>query len=136
MKYFIVILFILSSCSSNEFSNKIKNVETNKTYTMFEVDKMPMFPGGNDSIIYFINSHNKELNEVYQIDFSGYVYFSFVIDKEGNLKYFELLGTDPMGVFSKNFGIIFNKMPKWKPGEINGVKVNTLICYPYLFVLK
>jgi len=137
MKYIIILFLIFSSCSRSSTVSKDTNyVDTNKLYTMFEVNRMPMFPGGNDSIISYINSHHKELNEIYKISYDGSICLSFIIDKYGTLKNFEVKGTDPFGLFSKHFGIIFTNMPKWEPGRINDNKVNTIFCYPYLFKMK
>ncbi|GAL76549.1 energy transducer TonB [Nonlabens ulvanivorans] len=79
-------------------------------------NSQPQFPGGNNNIMRFIQKYfdYPDISGV-----SGVIIAEITIDKEGNVinpKIIQSLHPE----FDKAYLDVFNKMPKWSPGTING----------------
>ncbi len=96
------------------------------------VEHLPEFPGGNDSIPYFIARNVEYPQEAIEKNIQGRVIVRFVVDSMGNV-------TDPEIVRSVNPLLdsaaiaVVDDMPLWKPGEDNGKKVNVFFTLPITF---
>jgi hypothetical protein len=79
------------------------------------VERLPVFPGGNDKFQVFIDKLSKDMSPYLEEgQTKAYVMVEFVIDKEGKVVYANVIkgGNDEV-----NDRIIeaFEKMPKWTP---------------------
>lgn len=82
----------------------------------------PSFPGGPASLKNFISEKVKAINP----KLSGTIYFRVIIGEDGQLTNPQLVkNTSSCANCEKEAIKIFNAMPKWTPGELNGKKVKT-----------
>lgn len=95
-------------------------------------EKYPEFPGGEDSLYAFLNKNIK-----YPEGFcgSGTVVIKFVVEKDGSVTKATIL-RDIGGGCGEEMLRVVNLMPKWIPGEVEGVRIRTEFALPYRFELK
>jgi periplasmic protein TonB len=117
------------------FSNTAKSqdtIETDSVYTT--VDVQPEFPGGYKALGKYVDGRkNHEYpEEARKNKIEGKVAVQFIINEDGACSDFEVIkgigyGCDEAAVEA------FKKMPKWKPGLVNGkpVKVRSQMSYNY-----
>lgn len=92
------------------------------------VDLMPEYYGGIDSLQAYIQEHLKYPNE----EVFGTTYVQFTVTKIGTLKDFKILRS--LGeAYDKEVINLLSNMPLWKPGELDGEKVNVLFTLPIKF---
>lgn len=104
--------------------------EKEATYTW--VEKMPEF---NDSGISFEEYIKKNLhypNTAKEDNLQGNVYVKFIINKEGKVQDVEIDSGIREDLDNATLEVIKN-MPKWKPGEQDGEKVNVIYRLPIAF---
>ena len=81
------ILLILASCLTGQLAgddtDALRNDE--KVYELFEIDKVPEFPGGNPAMLNFLAANIKYPEEAQQKKLEGVVAVTFVIDKDGSV---------------------------------------------------
>jgi TonB family protein len=107
--------------------------ETNEVFTA--VEKMPEFPGGQDSLRRFIAKSVEYPVEAAKKGIQGKVYVTFVVGKDGVVKNAKIIrGVSPM--LDKEALRVINSLPNWVPGEQRGVKVNVAFTLPISFVLQ
>ena len=94
------------------------------------LEKMPEFPGGQDSLVKFI-----EENFTYPLNYSTggnaikKVYVNFIIDEEGKIKSPTILKGVNAAVDKEALRVV-NMMPKWKPGTNGGIPVSVKFDLP------
>jgi len=92
----------------------------------------PEFPGGNDSLHRYIAHHIVYPQEAIDSNIQGKVIVRFVVDTEGVVTDAEIVrGIHPQ-LDTAAIQVVEN-MPKWKPGEDNGRKVNVYFAIPITF---
>lgn len=69
------------------------------------------------------------------MEYEGIVCYCISFDQNGSIQSFFIPGETESFLFHSLFDELFKKIPKWEPGEINGVKVKTLVCMPFIFKL-
>jgi protein TonB len=107
------------------------NVATDSVYTT--VDIQPEFPGGRKALGKYVDGKNHRYPEEAQKNrIEGKVVIQFIINEDGTPSDFEVIegigyGCDEAALEA------FKKMPKWKPGLVDGVpvKVRTRMGYMY-----
>jgi protein TonB len=107
------------------------NVKADSVYTT--VDVQPEFPGGYKALGKYVDGKNhKYPQEARKNNIEGKVVVQFIINEDGTCSDFEVIagigyGCDEAAVEA------FKKMPKWKPGLVNGkpVKVRAQMGYNY-----
>lgn len=115
--------------NGNWKNNEINwNVEANSidlNHVFTKVDEKPVYPGGLQKMYSFIGN-NIRLPDDY---INGKVYTRFVIDKEGNVKDIQVTRGIRKDV---DDAVIrgLQKLPKFTPGKVNGVAVNTTYDLP------
>ncbi len=101
----------------------------------FVVEKMPQFPGGEDSLRTYISKSLKYPVAAQDSGIQGRVYVSFVIGKDGKVKDAEIArGVTPL-LDDEAIRVIEN-MPAWKPGMQRGFPVAVKFTVPINFVLN
>lgn len=98
------------------------------------LDEIPTFPGGESALKKYIDNNIKYPEFAAENGIQGIVYVSFIIDKNGKV-------TDPeisRGVvpsLDKEALRVVNTLPRFKPGEKNGKKVDVNYTVPVVFKL-
>lgn len=97
-------------------------------------DELAEFPGSfskflNDSLVY------PEISR--QFDEEGVIYVSFVVERDGKLKNFNILkGSHKSSDLRGEALRVIKQSPKWKPATKNGEKVRSVIKVPIRFSLS
>jgi periplasmic protein TonB len=95
-----------------------------------QADSMSQFPGGNDSILIFIQNNLKWPNA--ETDFEGTVYISFIVETNGSLSNRKILrGIEDLA--DQEALKVIDKMPKWNPGKCKGKAVPVRFIVPIRF---
>jgi len=105
--------------------------KTDSVYTT--VDVQPEFPGGMKALGKFVDGKNHNYPaEARKNNVEGKVVVKFIIHEDGTCSDFQVIkgigyGCDEAAVEA------FKKMPKWKPGQVNGkpVKMWAQMAYQY-----
>lgn len=130
-------MFFLSNilyCQSlNSAVNGTNEIDTNKLYPAYWLDIEPQFPGGKDSLINFIHQNVKLTKN--QMEYEGIICVCITFDRDGLIRSYYVPGEAESFLFHPLFEELFNKFPKWEPGVINGIKVKTMICLPFIIQL-
>jgi TonB family protein len=118
--------FALTPPSGDDFpGNYETGVAEAPDCEIFKVaDVMPEFPGGNDSLqLYLKRSIRYPLREKDE-KIEGTVYIRFTVLQDGSINYIEVEKDVPSGPgLTKEAIRVIQRMPKWKPGKINGKPV-------------
>ena len=128
---FVALSFLVLTQTPSIFSQtcKIKTATLNNgepVYTeVFEydyVDEKPIFPGGSNSLINFINSTREYPVEAYEMGIQGRVTCSFIVNEDGKISHIKVLRGVESSLNSEALRII-SLMPDWDPGKINEMRV-------------
>jgi len=141
-KYILVLLIMLFSQNlfcQNKLNgelnkNNSKTIDTNYVYASNDLDVEPQYPGGNDSLRSFIMHGN--IQPLWGADYEGTVNITFIVDRDGSVKDIKVIGEPEATLFSDCVKNVFGKMPKWKAGSMNGMKVKSRVCLPYVYRLR
>jgi cytochrome b involved in lipid metabolism len=111
----------------------------NKDTVFLVADSLPKFPGGNDSLFYFIRKNvnftniKDSLQKGDENHSRGRVLIEFYVAKDGSLKNIHVeRGFSPDADMEALR--VFNMMPKWKPAIIYGRQVCLQMVFPIIFV--
>jgi hypothetical protein len=110
--------------NEKENKRKLKNNDEveNQIYTFEELDKLPEFAGGINNFESLITKNfqtPKVENEI-----KGKVITEFTIYKDGGIGNFKIIQDVGFGCGEELIKVI-KKLPRWKPGEKNGMIVNS-----------
>ena len=95
----------------------------------------PEFPGGNEACIAFLARNIKYPPICIEEEVSGRVYVRFVVGKDGSIGQIHVLRS-PNPYLSAEAMRVVGRMPKWKPGTVDGKPVRVLFSLPVLFRLR
>ena len=116
----IGLMFLLFGCKQydKKINQDIKTdtVQKKEPEKFIELEKMPLYPGGEFEMLKFIE---KNLNKSIVSDSTltkGSVAITFSVDTTGKISDFIILRTYNQNV-DKEFLRVLKLMPKWKPGE-------------------
>jgi protein TonB len=93
-------------------------------------ETMPEFPGGTQALVYFIKENIEFPTPGKCIE--GKVFVMFVVEEDGSiseLKVAKGLG----GAYDKSALEVFEKMPNWNPGTLNGHPTRIKMAFPITF---
>lgn len=99
------------------------------------LDILPSFPGGDEAMMEYLQSNIKYPNQAREDGKEGKVVVSFVVDKDGSLTLVKLINGNGYGMDEEAMRVI-KKMPKWKPGTMNGHPVKVEFYLPLVFELN
>jgi len=98
------------------------------------LDKMPTFPGGESALKKYIDKSIDYPEFAAENGIQGIVYISFIIDKNGKVTAPEInRGVVPS--LDKEALRVINTLPRFKPGEKDGKKVDVNYTVPVVFKL-
>ena len=128
------LLFILMLCFSALATAGAQQTEKpcDKVYDIVEV--MPQFPGGQGELMKFLRNNVKYPAEAQKKKIEGRVIVTFVVNQKGRI-------TNPTVERSAHPLLdaealrVIKRMPKWKPGRMNGEPVNVKYRLPITFKL-
>lgn len=131
---FILVLFACSQPDQNIIEKSGAN-EISLAGEVYEnVEVMPEYPGGMDSLIAFLGSNISYPDEAKKQGIEGKVFVDFVIDKEGSVR--EVSAKNKIGYGCDEEAVrVISLMPEWKPGYKDGKAVNVSYTIPISFKL-
>lgn len=104
---------------------------------LFDVHKMPSFPGGEAEMLKWIYAHIRYPDMAREGGVQGTVVLQFVVGKDGRLTDIGVLKTPAGGnVLGKEAVRVVQAMPAWSPGEANGHPVKVRYTLPIRFALQ
>ena len=102
---------------NNPSESKVKTVS--RILEFDEVDQKPVFPGGNDKILSFINENRQYPREAYEKGIQGRVTCAFIVNTDGSVSDVSLLRR-ANEMLNQEAIRIFQSMPRWSPGRHEG----------------
>ena len=98
--------------------------EEEEIYSMADLDTQPEFAGGENAVIQYLKS-NLSLESTGKESLSGSITLEFVVEEDGGIS--DVVVKNSTNTSLNNEIIrIFNQMPQWKPGILDGVAVRSL----------
>lgn len=105
-----------------------------KIYELFDLQKVPSFPGGDISMKKFINENLQYPPLAERNNIQGIVAVNFVVRNNGEIGNIEVVKEIGGGCGIETVRLV-RSMPKWIPGEMNGKPVNSRFTLPVYFRL-
>ena len=100
-------------------------------------ETMPEFPGGQDALSNYINDHLQYTQQAIDNNTDGTIRITFVVDENGKVVSPKVISPKKLGNGLDEEALrVFNTMPSWKPGKVNGKKVRTRLEVPITFQLE
>ena len=107
----------------------------------------PEFPGGIDSLFYFLNRNIRYPEEAIKRKIEGKIYTRFIVEKDGSITNAEIIrdivyGNEEADSLAARLGCgaevirVINMMPKWKPASTCGTSVRYQFILPVMFSLS
>lgn len=109
--------------------------DTEKIYELFDISKIPVFPGGDPAMMQYISDNLKYPVLARENGIQGTVVITFVVDKDGSVTNTNIL-RDIGGGCGKEALRVVQAMPKWTPGQANGQPVKVRYTLPVRFKLE
>lgn len=110
-------------------------VDSVNTSPVIHAEQMPVFPGGDAAMISYLSKNMVYPHKAREINRSGTVYISFVIDRSGNVINTELIRGIGEGCDEEAMRVVRN-MPRWSPGLQNKQPVMVKLVLPVKFSLR
>ncbi len=96
------------------------------------VSEKPAFPGGDKSLVDFINAHRTYPAEAYRKGIEGRVVCSFVVNADGAVSNLKIVkGVEPS--LNDEALRVLSLMPHWTPGRLEGRTVPVRVIWPIPF---
>lgn len=102
---------------------------------IFFSEKMPIFPGGHDSLLSFISRNTIYPPNALEKGLQGRVVCQFIIKTDGSLSDITIIKSVEKSLDNEAKRII-SIMPKWEPGEQNNKAVPVKYTLPIIFSIK
>lgn len=121
--FLLVFMLIVPTVSAQQTEEKVYD----------EVEKMPQFPGGMDQLLKFLRI--PLAREAFGCGVQSRVIIQFIIEKDGTVTHPKVVrSVDPY--LDKAALKLFDRMPRWTPGEQGGEKVRVSMAAPVRAVYK
>lgn len=111
---------------------KFEEINTDKVYEVFDIQKMPQFPGGEVALQNYLKTNLKYPEEAKKALIQGTVVLDFVVEKNGSISTIRVM-KDPGGGLGAEAIRLIKAMPTWQPGELGGVPVKARFTLPIRF---
>ena len=116
-----------------DYTDVILNQKFVPNHIFDVVEQMPVFPGGNDSLLSFVSKNLKWPNT--DADVQGKVIVRFVVNTNGSIS--DIMVIRSLELHFDNEAIrVIKKLPKFIPGKQNGKAVNCWYILPIAFKLE
>ena len=130
MRNYLVLLFSLF-LTFESIAQKVENVTIKEDSVVEFPDIEPSFPGGELELQIFFAENLKFPVDCLDSNFYGRIEMKFIVEKDGSISNVEInekkLGCVQLALETERF---LNLMPKWIPGEVQGVKKRVLVKLP------
>jgi len=129
MRKLLFILFIL--CASISHAQTVTPAASTQQDTVYQlVDQMPIYPGGDDSLMKFLH-HNIQYPPIDEGDDLAYSreVVSFVVNKDGTISDIKVLKSISRS-FDKEIIRVISLMPRFTPGMLAGQPVRVRFLIP------
>lgn len=103
-----------------------------EVYEYDYVDVKPVFPGGYDKLLGFVNQTRVYPSKAYRKGVQGRVMCSFVINTDGTVSNVKVLRGVETTLNAEAVRIL-ESMPQWTPGHMEGKPVPVRMVYPIAF---
>jgi periplasmic protein TonB len=98
----------------------------------YSVQQPPVFPGGDNERIRFLQRNINYPPEARNKNIHGKVYIAFIVEKNGKITNTRLLQGIGHGCDEEALRVV-QSMPQWDPGRQNGMAVRVHIVWPIVF---
>ena len=112
-----------------------KDIVEEDPVLLYNVEKWPEFPGGEQALFAFFSDNLKYTSSAREINLEGIVYVNFVVWKDGSIRDVKILRGLGAGLDEEVIRVV-GLMPKWKPGFQNGRNVSVIYNLPVKFKLN
>ena len=110
--------------------------ERKDTINVYDVvEQMPQFPGGQGRLLEFIEENMQYPKECAEKGIFGRVIVAFVVERSGQLSNIRVAKSVHRALDKEALRIV-KLMPRWIPGEQNGVTVRVKYIIPIRFSVK
>ncbi len=99
------------------------------------VPEMPVFGAGNADLYRYLSENLRYPRLAVETDISGYVYLTFVVEKDGSISNVTVVRGIGAGCDEEAVRVV-KSMPRWTPGKNNGIPVRVLFKLPVKFTLE
>ncbi len=141
VKYLIIGLTLCTLTISNLFAQDNTKETTDSISTdltnqkVFDkVEKQPEFPGGSKNLHSFISSRLRYPKNAFKKGIEGVVVCSFIVSSTGKVEDIQVVRSVHPTLDTEAINVL-KLMPKWEPGETNGVAVDVYFTLPIRFKL-
>lgn len=124
------IIMMLTALLIMACSGQKSEQTTEKIYNTAE--EMPVFKGGDEALMQWLNENIKYPDEAMRKGVSGRVLVRFFIDEDGNVQQPEIVESVDSMLDNEALRVV-NAMPKWTPGKTNGKAVKVYFTLPVTF---
>ena len=130
MRNCFILLFSLF-LTFESIAQKVEEITVIEDSVIEFPDIEPSFPGGELELQKFFAENLKFQVDCLDSNFYGRIEMKFIVEKDGSISNVEInekkLGCVQLAVETERF---LNLMPKWIPGEVQGVKKRVLVKLP------
>lgn len=99
-------------------------------------DVQAEFPGGSVEFMRWISSNVQYPQQAQKEDIQGKVYVRFVVEPDGSASNVKITNSDPKTKLIEAEAVrLVQGMPPWKSGEVNGIRVRSIVSVPITFTL-
>lgn len=95
----------------------------------------PKYPGGGDSLLYFLAKTIKYPEAARENNIQGIVIASFVVERKGTISDIQIVESVSPEIDKETIRVL-KKMPRWEPGRINGIPIRVRYTVPVRFRLE
>ena len=99
------------------------------------VETMPVFPGGQQEMLKFLNEQTSASPVVTEHQIQGRAICQFVVEKDGSISNVQVMRSSGEPLLDKEAVRILSIMPKWTPGMHRGEPVRIKYTVPVYFRL-
>lgn len=134
----MLLLFVLSTFALAAQSPEINTAKAIDTTTA-RIEVMPIFPGGDDSLLVFLKRNVKYPELASDAGTQGTVFVTFVVNEDGSVSNGQILrGLSGPGAkeCSNEVLRIVSLLPNFQPGTLNGKPVKVQYNLPIRYGLR
>ena len=138
-----IIIFCTVFAASISYAQKNDTIPINdtikvvdeKVYEMFDIEKQPEFPGGQEGLYKYLAENVKYPEAARKNNKSGMAALTFVIEKDGTVSTVNVIRDPGMGMGEEAKRVVA-VMPNWLPAEVKGKPVRVKFTLPVRFKLE
>lgn len=134
-KIAFLLLVALLSTTTITAQKTVVSKNQSKEVVFDEVEQMPEYPGGRDSLMTFLMRTVKYPKEAMEKGVQGRVLVKFIIEKDGQVSEPEIVRS-VYPALDEEARRVVRCMPKWNPGKQNGKVVRVFFTLPIMFRLS